>query len=83
MVWFRLKRASQSETGGQLGRGGGGGKKSVTIVSSTEQAVDRARMKLKQKAGPIRAKAAKVAKTKKKKGPIKAKKQRAKTKKLF
>ena len=77
MVWFRLKRARQAETGGQLGRGGGTGKKAITIVSSTEQAVDRARMKLKQKSGPIRAKAAK---TKKKKGPIKTRTTKKKKK---
>lgn len=65
MVWFRLKKASRPENEGQLGRGG---RKAVTIVSTTEQAVDRARMKLKHGPGPVRAKAAK---TKKKKGPIK------------
>ena len=68
MVWFRLKWASRPETVDQLGRGVGGGKKSVTIVSSTEQAVNRARMQMKGKPGPLRAKAAK---TKKKKGPMK------------
>ena len=61
MVWFRLKKPSESETGGQMGRGvGGGSGRAVSIVSTTEQAVDRARMKLRRvKPGPIKAKVAK------------------------
>ncbi len=73
MVWFRLRKATRPENGGQLGKGG---RKGVTIVSSTEQAVDRARMKLKYGPGPIKSKAAKT----KKKGQIKSRAKKIKGK---